>query len=189
MPPPLALDLLRDPPPLRSARLCLRPLHERDAAGLLALRGDPEVMRFMGAAPLPDLATAAALVEAWLAQQHRREGATWALTFPGADELIGTLSLFKPDPVHRKVEIGYSLLPRHWRRGYTSEAVGTLLTWLYTTFGAHRIVAEIDPNNLASAALLRGLGFRREAYFREAFLVGENYTDSEIYGRLSSDDG
>ena len=187
MPPPLRLELLSPPPVLRTERLRLRPLRPGDAPAMLRLRGDPLVMRHMGTAPLPDLAAAHALIDTWLERQAQYECSTWAITFGEADELIGSVSAFKFDGQHRKAEIGYSLLPIHWRRGYTHEALRVVLRWLFDTFRAHRVVAEIDPQNLASAALLCKLGFRREAYFREAFLVDEAYTDSEIYGRLASD--
>ena len=187
MPPPLRLALLEAPPTFRTERLCIRPLTETDDTGILRLRSSPQVVRYLGVAPLESLAEARLLIRQRHSERDRYESCTWSILSDAGLPLIGTLSVFKFDERHRKVEIGYSLLPQYWRLGYTTEALGVLLPWLYGTFGAHRLTAEIDPANRASAALLRKLGFRREAYFREAYLVGESYTDSEIYCRLAED--
>lgn len=189
MPPPLRLALLEAPPTFRTERLLIRPLATTDDTGILRLRSHPQVVRYLGVAPLDNLSGAQLLIRQRHSERDRYESCTWSILSDPGLPLIGTLSAFKIDERHRKVEIGYSLLPQYWRRGYTTEALGAFLPWLYRTFGAHRITAEIDPANRASAALLRKLGFRREAYFREAYLVGETYTDSEIYCRLAGDTG
>ena len=58
------------------------------------------------------------------------------------------------------VEIGYSILPEHRRRGYASEAVAALLDWARTQ-DIHHFVASVAPDNAPSLAIIQKLGFVR----------------------------
>jgi ribosomal-protein-alanine N-acetyltransferase len=49
----------------------------------------------------------------------------------------------------------------------------------------HSIQANIDPNNMASAAILKKFNFEREAYFKENFFFNGKFMDSEIYSLLN----
>ena len=51
----------------------------------------------------------------------------------------------------------------------------------------NRIEADIDPRNVASAGLLERLGFVREGVLRERWIVGDEASDSALYGLLASD--
>ena len=56
-----------------------------------------------------------------------------------------------------------------------------------TTIGLNRLEADIDPRNVASAGLLERLGFVREGLLRERWIVGDEVSDSALYGLLASD--
>lgn len=51
----------------------------------------------------------------------------------------------------------------------------------------NRIEADIDPRNAASARVPERLGFVREGLLRERWIVGDEVTDSALYGLLRSD--
>ena len=59
-----------------------------------------------------------------------------------------------------------------------------MLDWGFRALGLHRIEADIDPRNAASRRLLARLGFTSEGTLRERFFVGDEATDSEIFGLL-----
>ena len=48
----------------------------------------------------------------------------------------------------------------------------------------NRVEADIDPRNTASARSLERLGFRREGYLRERWIVADEVSDSILYGLL-----
>ncbi|TFD78230.1 GNAT family N-acetyltransferase [Cryobacterium fucosi] len=53
--------------------------------------------------------------------------------------------------------------------------------------GAHRVVAELDPRNTASAALCRRLGMRLKAHFVEnEFFTGE-WSDLRVFAIVGRD--
>ena len=59
------------------------------------------------------------------------------------------------------VELGFSVFPPFRRQGLAREACLALMEWARTIHGVPRFVVSIAPDNEASRALARGLGFRK----------------------------
>jgi RimJ/RimL family protein N-acetyltransferase len=57
------------------------------------------------------------------------------------------------------VEIGYSVLPGHQRKGYASEAVAALVEWAFAHDEVRRVIAETFPDLGASVRVLERNGF------------------------------
>jgi aminoglycoside 6'-N-acetyltransferase len=84
----------------------------------------------------------------------------------------------------RLCEIGFTLAPGYQGRGYGTEAVRLLLSYLFITRSKHRISACCDARNAASAALLERLGMRREGHLRQSSWFKGEWTDDLLYGLL-----
>lgn len=170
---------------LTSQRLRLRPLSADDADALHPLYADPVAMRWWSHPPH-------ATIEETRAQLAERAAAAdwcnWAITIEGDDRAIGTVASYelRQGRVH---EIGYSLLPIHWCRGYATEAVSRLIDHLFDDRHARRIFADTDPDNSASNALLTRLGFVVEGRLRAHWQTHIGVRDSLIWGLLSADWG
>ncbi len=73
----------------------------------------------------------------------------------------------RPDPEYRRdlapgaVELGYSILPEFRRRGLAEESALAMMAWAGGTHGVRRFVVSISPDNAASVAMARKLGFAR----------------------------
>ncbi|MCG3669003.1 GNAT family N-acetyltransferase [Aliarcobacter butzleri] len=85
------------------------------------------------------------------------------------------------------VEIGYTFNPKYSNNGYATEALKTIVEYLLTQKGIHRIQANMDARNLSSAKLCEKIGMRKEAHFIKDFWNKNEWTDSFIYGMLISD--
>ena len=181
-----ALAALPAFPVLRGRRVRLRGPGAADADDLFALFSDPRVMRYWSRAPMRDRGEAEGLVGEILEAFARRELINW-LVVDADDRAIGTCTLFRFDPRHRRAEVGYALRPDHWGRGLASEAVTLAIDWALRTLDLHRIEADIDPRNDASRRVLERLGFRSEGVLRERFFVDGSATDSELLGVLASE--
>lgn len=67
---------------------------------------------------------------------------------------------FKGEPDETgTVEIGYGTYPAFQRRGYMSEIVGGLVSWVSRQPDVRRVMADTDENNLASQRVLQKNGF------------------------------
>ena len=58
------------------------------------------------------------------------------------------------------VELGYAIGERFRRQGYAKEAALTLMRWAFETHHQRSFVLSIAPDNVASLAMARSLGFQ-----------------------------
>lgn len=168
-------------------RTTLRAVCADDLSDLMEVNGDAEVTHFL---PYP---TWASLTDAtaWLERMNKlvaTGSAKQLVIVRNADKkVIGTALLFKFDEGSSRLELGYALGRAHWRQGYAAEALCALLSHLFTDLRIRRVEAEVNPNNLASNALLKSLGFTQEGYLRERWVAkGETY-GVNIYGLLAAE--
>ena len=173
-------------PQLRGKRVRLRGPTPDDADDLFALFSDPEVMRYWSRAPMRERGEAEGLIGDMIEAFSKRVLINWVIV-GHHDRVIGTTTLFHFDPRHRRAEVGYALRSDHWGRGIASEAASLAIDWALQALDLHRIEADIDPRNAASRALLERLGFRSEGVLRERFFVGDDATDSELFGVLAQE--
>jgi len=173
-------------PQLRGKRVRLRGPTPDDADDLFALFSDPEVMRYWSRAPMRERGEAEGLIGDMLEAFSKRDLINWVIVGHD-DRVIGTTTLFHFDPRHRRAEVGYALRSDHWGRGIASEAVSLAIDWALQALDLHRIEADIDPRNDASRRVLERLGFCSEGVLRERFFVGDDATDSELFGVLAQE--
>jgi RimJ/RimL family protein N-acetyltransferase len=174
-------------PQLQGKRVRLRGPRNDDADALFALFSDPAVMRYWSRPPMTTLGEAQGLVGEMLDSFEQRSLLNWMVTTRDDDGVIGTCTLFRIDPRHRHAEIGYALRSDHWGRGIAGEAVALVLDWAFRRLDLQRVEADIDPRNDGSRQLLARLGFSSEGVMRQRFFVGDEATDSEIFGLLAAD--
>jgi [ribosomal protein S5]-alanine N-acetyltransferase len=62
-----------------------------------------------------------------------------------------------------QAEIGWYLRPDQWGKGYATESTHLLLQFGFEELSRTRIIATVDPENLASHRVLEKAGLRREA--------------------------
>lgn len=170
---------------LSSDRLWLRPLRGSDAQALFGIHSDPAFARFWSSAPWTQLAQAEQLIAQDQIDLAQGEHVRLGIVRTQDKVLLGTCTLFKIHVTNRRAELGYGLGPVHWGQGYAREAVTALLDWGFDTLGLHRVEADIDPENQASATLLQRLGFQLEGRLRERWIVAGQVSDSAIYGLLA----
>jgi RimJ/RimL family protein N-acetyltransferase len=174
-------------PQLQGKRLRLRGPRESDADALFALFADPDVMRYWSRPPMTTRAEAEGLIVEIGEGFAQRSHLNWVIAARQDDAVIGTCTLFRFEPRHRRAEIGYSLRSDHWGKGLAAEAVALAVDWALRTLKLHRIEADIDPRNDGSRKLLQRLGFSSEGVLRERYFVGDEISDTELFGLLASD--
>lgn len=167
------------PYPLRTERLVLRLMRSADIATQAAYRSDPEVGRYA----LWDLPYDPARSER-LAEQDSRDdlvpGAWTTLAIEVDGEVVGDVGtqLHETGGV---ADIGYTLAPAHWGKGYASEATRALVEDLVTRIGVERVHADLDPDNIASQRVLEAAGLVCEGVTRKSFLWRGEWADNMSY--------
>ncbi len=91
------------------------------------------------------------------------------------------------DQQEKQVELGFILHPDAWGQGIATQPVTRVVQHAFETRGIRRIHADIDPDNAASIALIKKLGFAYEGLLRGTWETHLGVRDSAIYSRLASD--
>jgi len=92
------------------------------------------------------------------------EDAAWWMYFvvlpeAGSRLLIGTAGYKGPPSEDGTVEVGYSIVRDHQRRGYATEAVHGLVRHAFAHPAVRRVIAETLPELTPSMGVLRKSGF------------------------------
>ena len=156
---------------LHSERLTLRPLGDGDLELVVDLRGNPDVMKYVGEpktreeviAQMPKLC------------RRSKDGSmgVWCVVETETGEPIGT-SILLPLPaeeadtrwdfhengkaVNEDVEVGYMLKPAAWGKGYATEITRRLLRFAFEQTPLDKVVGVTDPANGPSQHVLRKAG-------------------------------
>ena len=147
-------------------RLRLRELQEGDAAFVLELYTDPDFLANIGDRGVHSLDSARRYIADGPGASYRRHGfGLWVMELKSDGTAVGLCGLLRRD-THPDVELGFALLPRFRRRGYTLEAARAALRIAAQELGLKRLVALVAPGNNASVQLLEQLGFGFERRVR-----------------------
>jgi RimJ/RimL family protein N-acetyltransferase len=102
-----------------------------------------------------------------------------------SDELVGDLYVHFID--QDQIEIGFTVSPQHQGKSVATEAVSSLLGYVFGELNKHRVVATTDAENTASYRLLEKLGFRREGHFIQNIFFKGAWGDEYQYALLRSE--
>jgi RimJ/RimL family protein N-acetyltransferase len=143
---------------LTTERLRLRPFTAADQDAIHAVYADPEVMRHVGHGAHQTIAETANALRIYGEVLARRGYSFLAVTDRETGELLGDGGLHPLGGQGPDVELGYTLARSAWGRGYATELGGALIEYAFTTLHAPRVVAQVEPANLASRHVLEKLG-------------------------------
>ncbi|MCC5903649.1 MAG: GNAT family N-acetyltransferase [Halomonas sp.] len=174
-------------PFIETERLILKPLETDDAASLLAIFSDPEVMKYWNTAPWEGIQDAYSFISASNDSMSRQESLVLGIYVKSTGELAGKCMLFSYDEGSKRAEVGFGLSRTCWGKGYIGEAGEALIQYGFNSLKLRRIEAEIDPDNHSSAKVLEKLGFSQEGLLRQRWEINGVVSDSALYGRLASD--
>ncbi len=175
-------------PDILAGRLRINDLTPNDAGVLFDYRSDEKVARFQSWHP-----DSVDEIEAFIlrnASTPFNQNNSWyqlAVRWAATGALLGDLGVHFLGDDGQQVEIGFTIAPAHQRRAFGSSAVIALLEYLFTVLNKHRVFASADPRNEASLALLRRVGMRQEAQFRQSLFHKGGWVDDTVFGILRSE--
>ena len=171
---------------LAGPNVVLREFRADDLDDALSVVGDDEVTRWLSFDSRDRDATrqmlAAAIERARLTP---RPEYYLALTLAADDRVIG-FGRLGPTGV-RAAKLGYALRAGVWGHGYATEAARLLTGFAFGPLGLHRVSAAIGPDNDASIAVVKRLGFSYEGRLRDHVFTGGAWRDSLLYSVLADE--
>jgi len=169
-------------------RLTLRAMGPHDADALAARRSDPATAQYQSW-DVPYPVDQAQSLMAEVAQLDGPTPGRWfqaAIVVTATGASVGDLAVHLSDDGHT-AELGFTLDPDARGHGYATEAGRLMIAHLIDALGVHRIEAETDPRNTASARVLERLGLAPEGVRRENYWRGDTVSDSAYWGVLARD--
>jgi [ribosomal protein S5]-alanine N-acetyltransferase len=85
--------------------------------------------------------------------------------------------------------LGYYVGAAFANRGYMTEGITLVARYAFTQMGLHRLEANIEPGNIASIALARKCGFRKEGFSPRYLRIAGQWQDHERWALLADDGG
>ena len=142
-------------PQLETARLLLRPTAPGDFERWAELAADAEATRYIGGVQPRALAwrSLAAMAGMWSLTGI----AMFSLVEKSTGRWVGRAGPWRPE-AWPGTEVGWSLHPDAWGRGYASEAATAAIDYAFDVLGWDEVIHCIDPANVNSQRVARRLG-------------------------------
>jgi RimJ/RimL family protein N-acetyltransferase len=165
--------------PIETERLRLRCFEPSDLNAVVAYHALPDVQRYLDW-KARDRIECKHAVEAMASQvslQRPGDMLTLAIVRNADKALMGQITLRWADATASQAEVRFLLSTPYRRQGYGTEAVKAMLDLGFDHYHFHRIFARCDARNRPSAQLLKKVGLRLEAHFREHALFQGEWDD------------
>lgn len=176
------------PVPLRTARLLLRPLTADDVDDVHRYLGDPAVARYLPFGPLDAAGTRAKVERLAANTDPQQPGDVLTLAMQLDGRVVGDLMLklgTGPDDGPPSIaEVGWVTHPEVHGLGLAAEGARAVVDLAFEHYRCHRVSAQLDPRNTASARLCERLGLRLEGHTRRDFWSQGEWSDTATYGLL-----
>jgi ribosomal-protein-alanine N-acetyltransferase len=172
--------------PLTGDGVRLREFQPDDLDGYLAIVGDDRVTNWLSF-DSRDRAAAEKALAATIerSQLPERPDYLLAVTRLDDDRMIGFARL-GPTGV-QAAHLGYAIAADLWGHGYATEAAQVMLKFAFGPLELHRVSAAIGPENLASVAVVKRLGFSYEGRIRHHVFTNGDWRDSLLYSLLATE--
>ncbi|SPT77629.1 ribosomal-protein-alanine acetyltransferase [Niallia circulans] len=172
---------------LKTNRLYLRELADKDAPELFTIWSTPAVTKFMNIIPLTDVTQAEDIIKMFAQLSKEKKGNRYSIFLAETGDLIGTCGFNQLDADNDRGEIGYELGEPYWGHGYMKEALMKLVEVGFASFALNRIEAKVEPENSASIGLLEKIGFQNEGLLRQYEKAKGRYIDLYLFSLLKEE--
>ncbi len=157
---------------IETPRLMLREYTPEDAADILRLNSDADLLRFANKKPTATLDEALRDI-AIFQQQYAETGyGRWAVILKTTGEHVGYCGLkyrnAEADPRRDFTDIGYRFERKHWKSGFATEAARASLEFGFENLNLPRLVGCAPVENKPSIRVLERIGLK----FYGNFLLG-----------------
>ena len=175
--------------PVHTARLTLRTTDPGDVEAIHAYRSRDDVCRYLPFPPMSREQIAHRIETDWQRTEltEPQQAMTLVVAETASGSVIGDVMLRWHSAQDQHAEIGYVFNPSVAGQGFATEAAKELLRIGFEELGLHRMSAQLDARNDPSARLLRRIGMRSEAVFKQESWFKGQWSDRVIYAMLAEE--
>lgn len=96
-------------------------------------------------------------------------------------DTIGMVDLFDFSPRHLRAELGIVVKSDFRQQGYSGAIVRKVLDYARQVIGMHQIYAIVPVGNVASAKMLKSVGFQQSTVLKDWLSDGEGYLNAQFF--------
>ena len=173
---------------IETDRLILRAFCPEDAGPAYRnWTSDERVTEFLRWPAHKDISVTESVLSDWISKYGDPDFYQWAIVLKDLGEPVGTISALDINESLEIAHIGYCIGSRWWHMGITSEALGAVISFLFTEAGVNRIESQHDPDNPHSGDVMKKCGMRYEGTLRQADYSNRGIVDAAVYSILRSE--
>lgn len=162
---------------LRTPRLGFRCWTSEDFDLAWGLWGDHQVTRLIDARGALSPQQVQEKLEYEIAQEKQIGLQYWPIFLIDSGDHVGCCGLRPYDPQRHILEIGFHIRSALWGKGYATEAAQAIIAYAFDHLGVKALFAGHNPQNTASADLLKKLdfGYTHDEYYQPTGLQHPSY--------------
>ena len=145
---------------LSTERLGFSLWHEDDLPDALELWGNPKVTKFVVAGGKMSREQVEQRLNKEIETYNKSHVQYWPIYLKEINRIIGCCGLRPYDPDKNVYEMGMYLKEEYFGQGFGEEACRAVLEYAFVVLKASAVFVGHNPNNAASARLIKKLGFR-----------------------------
>ncbi len=175
---------------IETSRLILRRFRVEDAEYMFHnWAGDPFVCKYLSWGPHKSVDESQKRILNWVNNYENENCYVWVIELKSKNIPIGSISVEIANDSVGSCEVGYCIGKLYWNRGIMTEALRTIMHYLFYEVGYQLIQAKHDVLNTASGKVMQkaGMQFLKIEYHVGIRRNGSRY-DCAVYQKQITDD-
>lgn len=173
---------------LETKRLVLRRFVLKDCeCAFRNWTNDARVTKFLRWKPHQDVNVTKAVFNTWIANYQYTNVYQWAIVVKDGDEVIGSIGVVDQDATKNMMHIGYCIGHAWWNKGFVSEALNRVITFLFEEVQVNRIESQHDPMNKASGRVMMKCNMIYETTLYASDFNNQGIVDAMLYRILKEE--
>jgi ribosomal-protein-alanine N-acetyltransferase len=173
---------------IETNRLILRQFEKNDSSNMFKNWGsDSRVTEFLSWSSHENIKETDEILDSWILKYENDNTYNWAIELKDTQEVIGNIKVVKLEESNSSCEIGYCIGSGFWNRGITSEALESVIEFLFSKVHFNRIAAKHDVLNLASGVVMKKCNMIYEGTLRDVKFKNNRFCSLSVYSVLKNE--
>lgn len=172
---------------LKTERLILRKFTLNDAEEMYnTWCNDERVTRFLTWQPHINVKSTYSLLKIWVEDYEKSSTYRWLIEYN--NKPIGSIDIVRMSDRDEVAEIGYCVGYEYWNKGFMTEAVNTVIDYMFEYVRVNKICISHAIKNPASGVVAKKCGFTLDGIKRQDFKDNSGeFHDIAIYSILKNE--
>jgi RimJ/RimL family protein N-acetyltransferase len=171
----------------RHHRVSLRAMRADDWEAIHSFAKLAVVYRYQSWEPNTADQTRAYVADAATAYDEKSQSLFYRSALRSDGHIVGMAHISIRNREWRCAEIGYTVHPEYWHRGYGTQIAVLAIEFAFTDLGMHRVEATCDPRNIWSTRILEKVGMTHEGTLRHTMELRDGWRDSHMFSILDEE--